>query len=108
MCRPEEHRHQTRPHSPIFSAPGFEDHLRCESVLAGEKATTISLAEENECDRIGHVVYRDRAETVQKRTPTNEERLRIARVNADKRESGWLGGGGKGLLDELSSLAGHS
>jgi hypothetical protein len=28
---------------------------------------------------------------------------------ADKRESGWLRGGvGKGLLDELSSLAGHS
>jgi hypothetical protein len=46
----------------IFSAPGFEDHLRCESVAAGEKPTTISLAEENECDRIGHVVYRDRGE----------------------------------------------
>jgi quercetin dioxygenase-like cupin family protein len=46
----------------IFSAPGFEDHLRCESVPAGEKPTTISLAEENECDRLGHVVYRDRAE----------------------------------------------
>jgi mannose-6-phosphate isomerase-like protein (cupin superfamily) len=26
----------------IFSAPGFEDHLRCESVPAGEKPTTIS------------------------------------------------------------------
>ena len=46
----------------IFSAPGFEDHLRCESVPTGEKPTTISLAEENECDRIGHVVYRDRGE----------------------------------------------
>jgi len=46
----------------IFSAPGFEDHLRCESVLAGEKPTTISIAEENECDRLGHVVYRDRGE----------------------------------------------
>jgi quercetin dioxygenase-like cupin family protein len=46
----------------IFSAPGFEDHLRCESGPAGEKPTTISLAEENECDRLGHVVYRDRAE----------------------------------------------
>lgn len=46
----------------IFSAPGFEDHLRCESVPAGEKPTTISLAEENECDRLGHVVYRDRGE----------------------------------------------
>jgi quercetin dioxygenase-like cupin family protein len=46
----------------IFSAPGFEDHLRCESVPAGEKPTTISRAEENECDRLGHVVYRDRGE----------------------------------------------
>jgi quercetin dioxygenase-like cupin family protein len=46
----------------IFSAPGFEDHLRCESVPAGEKPTTISLAEENKCDRLGHVVYRDRGE----------------------------------------------
>jgi oxalate decarboxylase/phosphoglucose isomerase-like protein (cupin superfamily) len=46
----------------IFSAPGFEDHLRCESVLAGEKPTIISRAEENECDRLGHAVYRDRGE----------------------------------------------
>jgi hypothetical protein len=46
----------------LFSAPGFEDHLRCESVPAGEKPTTISLAEENECDRLGHVVYRDLGE----------------------------------------------
>ena len=46
----------------IFSAPGFEDHLRCESVLPGEKPTTISRAEENECDRLGQVVYRDRGE----------------------------------------------
>jgi quercetin dioxygenase-like cupin family protein len=46
----------------IFSAPGFEDHLRCESVLANEKPTTISRAEENECDHLGHVVYKDRGE----------------------------------------------
>jgi mannose-6-phosphate isomerase-like protein (cupin superfamily) len=46
----------------IFSAPGFEDHLRCESVPAGEKPTAISRAEENECDRLGQVVYRDRGE----------------------------------------------
>jgi gentisate 1,2-dioxygenase len=50
----------------IFSAPGFEDHLRCESVPAGEKPTTLSRAEENVCDRLGHVVYHDRGET-----PTN-------------------------------------
>ncbi len=46
----------------IFSAPGFEDHLRCESVPAGEKPTTISQAEENVCDHLGHVVYKDRGE----------------------------------------------
>ena len=46
----------------IFSAPGFEDHLRCESVPAGEKPTTISRDEENVCDRLGNVVYHDRGE----------------------------------------------
>jgi len=46
----------------MFSAPGFEDHLRCESVPAGEKPTTISQAEENVCDHLGHAVYRGRGE----------------------------------------------
>ncbi|MGA7928005.1 MAG: cupin domain-containing protein [Candidatus Sulfotelmatobacter sp.] len=46
----------------IFSAPGFEDHLRCESVPAGETPKTISQAEENVCDHLGHAVYRDREE----------------------------------------------
>lgn len=46
----------------IFSAPGFEDHVRCESVLANEKPTTISRSDENECDHLGHVVYKDRGE----------------------------------------------
>jgi quercetin dioxygenase-like cupin family protein len=46
----------------IFSAPGFEDHLRCESVLANEKPTPISQAEESVCDHLGHVVYKDRGE----------------------------------------------
>jgi quercetin dioxygenase-like cupin family protein len=46
----------------IFSAPGFEDHLRCESVPANEKPTLISRAEENECDHLGQVVYKDRGE----------------------------------------------
>jgi mannose-6-phosphate isomerase-like protein (cupin superfamily) len=46
----------------IFSSPGFEDHLRCESVPAGEKPTTISRSEENKCDQLGHAVYRDRGE----------------------------------------------
>jgi quercetin dioxygenase-like cupin family protein len=46
----------------IFSAPGFEDHLRCESVPVNEKPTTISQAEENVCDHLGHAVYKDRGE----------------------------------------------
>jgi quercetin dioxygenase-like cupin family protein len=46
----------------FFSAPGFEDHLRCESVPPNEKPTTITQAEENVCDHIGHVVYKDRGE----------------------------------------------
>jgi quercetin dioxygenase-like cupin family protein len=46
----------------IFSAPGFEDHIRCETVLANEKPTPISRTEENECDHLGHVVYKDRGE----------------------------------------------
>jgi quercetin dioxygenase-like cupin family protein len=43
----------------FFSAPGFEDHMRCESVPPGERPTTITPAEENVCDHIGHVVYKD-------------------------------------------------
>jgi len=46
----------------IFSAPAFEDHLRCESVPPNEKPAPISRAEENACDRLGHVVYKDRSE----------------------------------------------
>jgi len=46
----------------IFSAPGFEDHLRCESVPPNEKPAPISLVEEKACDRLGHVVYKDRGE----------------------------------------------
>jgi quercetin dioxygenase-like cupin family protein len=46
----------------FFSAPGFEDHMRCESVPPGEKPTTITQAEENVCDQLGHVVYKERGE----------------------------------------------
>ena len=46
----------------IFSAPGFEDHLRCESVPPNEKPKPISQAEENQCDHLGHVVYKERGE----------------------------------------------
>lgn len=46
----------------IFSAPGFEDHLRCESVPINERPKSISREEENLCDRLGHVVYKERGE----------------------------------------------
>lgn len=46
----------------FFSAPGFEDHMRCESVPSSEKPTIITQSEENICDRLGHVVYKDRGE----------------------------------------------
>jgi quercetin dioxygenase-like cupin family protein len=46
----------------IFSAPGFENHLRCASVPPNEKPTPMTLADWNQCDREGHVVYKDRGE----------------------------------------------
>ena len=42
----------------IFSAPGFEDYMRCESVLPNEKTTPLSTEEEKACGHQGHVVYR--------------------------------------------------
>lgn len=41
---------------------GQPENTGSEPVPAGEKPTTISRAEENACDLIGHVVYRDRGE----------------------------------------------
>lgn len=43
----------------IFSAPGFENHLRCVSVIPNEKATPLSPEEKKRCDDEGHVVYKD-------------------------------------------------
>lgn len=42
----------------IFSAPGFENHLRCVSVPANEKPTPISPEEQKECAHQGHVIYK--------------------------------------------------
>ena len=44
----------------VFSAPGFENHLRCVSVLPNQKPAPISPEEHNECDHQGHVIYKDR------------------------------------------------
>jgi quercetin dioxygenase-like cupin family protein len=43
----------------IFSEPGFENHLRCVSVLANEKTTPTTPEEQKRCDHEGHVVYQD-------------------------------------------------
>lgn len=47
----------------VFSAPAFENHLRCMSVPAGQKPTPMTKAEQEECDREGHVVYKEREGT---------------------------------------------
>lgn len=44
----------------LFSAPAFENHLRCMSVPAGEKPTPMTEAEIEKCDQLGHVFYKDR------------------------------------------------
>lgn len=47
----------------VFSAPAFENHLRCMSVPAGQKPTPMTKAEQKGCDRAGHVVYQEREGT---------------------------------------------
>ena len=41
----------------LFSAPGFDDFLRCTSVAASETVTAISKEERENCQHEGHVVY---------------------------------------------------
>jgi oxalate decarboxylase/phosphoglucose isomerase-like protein (cupin superfamily) len=41
----------------IFSAPGFEDYLRCRSVPAGERVTSIAMDGIKDCAHEGHVVF---------------------------------------------------
>jgi quercetin dioxygenase-like cupin family protein len=42
----------------IFSAPGFENYMRCESVLPNEKPAPISPQKDKECEHRGHVIYK--------------------------------------------------
>jgi len=42
----------------VFSAPGFEDYMRCESVPPNEKPAPISPQEDKECEHLGHVIYK--------------------------------------------------
>jgi glyoxylate utilization-related uncharacterized protein len=43
----------------VFSAPGFENYMRCDSVLPNEKVTPLSLEGQKECSHQGHVTYKD-------------------------------------------------
>jgi quercetin dioxygenase-like cupin family protein len=47
----------------VFSAPGFENLMRCESVPAGEKPTPTTLEERKKCDHEGHVIYKEGEES---------------------------------------------
>jgi quercetin dioxygenase-like cupin family protein len=38
----------------VFSAPGFEDTMRCNSVPAGETPTRITPEQQTECAHLGH------------------------------------------------------
>ena len=50
----------------VFSAPGFENYMRCDSVLANEKVTPLSLGEQKGCAHEGHVIYKDLEENPKK------------------------------------------
>lgn len=50
----------------VFSAPGFENYMRCDSVLPNEKVIPLSVEEQRGCSREGHVIYKDLEETTQK------------------------------------------
>jgi quercetin dioxygenase-like cupin family protein len=46
----------------IFSAPGFEDTMRCNSVPAGEKPTQITPEQQKDCAHLGHAENASRQE----------------------------------------------
>lgn len=50
----------------VFSAPGFEDYMRCDSVLPNEKVTPLSPEQTKTCEHEGHVIYKDPEENPKK------------------------------------------
>jgi quercetin dioxygenase-like cupin family protein len=50
----------------VFSAPGFEDYMRCESMLPNEKPAPISPQRDKECEHLGHVIYKNLEEKPRK------------------------------------------
>ena len=50
----------------VFSAPGFEDTMRCNSVPAGEPPTPITPEEQKDCAHLGHAESASRPEEAKK------------------------------------------
>ncbi len=50
----------------VFSAPGFENYMRCDSVLPNEKVIPLSIEEQRACGHEGHVIYKDLEENLKK------------------------------------------
>lgn len=50
----------------VFSAPGFEDTMRCNSVPAGEKPTPITPEQQKYCAHLGHAESASRPEETKK------------------------------------------
>jgi quercetin dioxygenase-like cupin family protein len=50
----------------VFSAPGFENYMRCDSVLPNEKVIPLSAEEQRACSHEGHVIYKDLEENPKK------------------------------------------
>ena len=50
----------------VFSAPGFEDTMRCNSVPAGEEPTSITPEQQKACAHLGHAESAGRPEEAKK------------------------------------------
>ena len=50
----------------VFSAPGFEDTMRCKSVPAGETPTQITPEQQKDCAHLGHAENANRQEPPKK------------------------------------------
>jgi quercetin dioxygenase-like cupin family protein len=50
----------------VFSAPGFEDTMRCNSVPAGETPTLITPEQQKDCAHLGHAESASRPEPAEK------------------------------------------
>jgi quercetin dioxygenase-like cupin family protein len=46
----------------VFSAPGFEETMRCNSVSAGDTPTVITPEQQKDCAHLGHVEYASQTE----------------------------------------------